>query len=158
MTGPRTPRFYFEDFVPGRRFDLGSYAVTETEILEFAQRYDPQPFHTDPEAAHNSIYGGLIASGWHTCAMAMRRMCDGYLLDSAGLGSPGIDELRWLAPVRPGDRLSFAMEVLEATPSASKPDRGVVRSRWEGANQDGTMVLTMTGIVMFRRRASAEAG
>ncbi|HKM63492.1 MAG TPA: MaoC family dehydratase [Acidisphaera sp.] len=146
------PKLYLEDFTPGSVLRLGSRTVSEEEILDFAHRWDPQTFHTDPQAARGSIYGGLIASGWHTCAMAMRAMCDGYLLDAASLGSPGVDEVRWLAPVRPGDTLTFTMEVMEMRPSGSKPDRGLVRSRWLAHNQHGTQVLSMTGWGMFARR------
>ena len=149
---------YLEDFEPGSVLTFGSRTVTQEEILDFARRWDPQPFHVDPEAAEHSIYGGLIASGWHTCAMTMRAMCDGYLLQSAGLGSPGLDEVRWLAPVRPGDTLTFTMEVLEVRPSSSKPHRGVMRSRWEAHNQDGTRVLSLIGLGMFRRRPGQGTG
>jgi acyl dehydratase len=153
MTGPRE-MLYFEDFAVGTVFELGQRTLAEDEVLAFARAYDPQPFHTDPEAAARSIYGGLIASGWQTCAVVMRLMCDAYLLRAASMGSPGVDEVRWLAPVRPGDTISARMEVVEARGSASKPDRGVVRSRWTATNQDGTTVLTMLGMGMFRRRPS----
>jgi acyl dehydratase len=153
MTGP-TEMLYFEDFAVGTVFELGQRTLAEDEVLAFARAYDPQPFHTDPEAAARSIYGGLIASGWQTCAVVMRLMCDAYLLRAASMGSPGVDEVRWLAPVRPGDTISARMEVVEARASASKPDRGVVRSRWTATNQDGTTVLTMVGMGMFRRRPS----
>jgi acyl dehydratase len=143
---------YFEDFAVGTVFELGKRTLAEDEVLAFARAYDPQPFHTDPEAAARSIYGGLIASGWQTCAVVMRLMCDAYLLRAASMGSPGVDEVRWLAPVRPGDTISARMEVVEARASASKPDRGVIRSRWTATNQDGTTVLTMLGMGMFRRR------
>jgi acyl dehydratase len=146
------PKYYFEDFAPGSVRELGKRTVTQSEILDFARQWDPQSFHTDPEAAKDSIYGGLIASGWHTCAMAMRAMCDGYLLQTASLGSPGLDEVRWLAPVRPGDTLTFTMEVVDVRPSASKPDRGLVRCLWAAHNQDGTKVLSMTGYGLFGRR------
>jgi acyl dehydratase len=153
MTGP-AEMLYFEDFAVGTVFELGNRTLAEDEVLAFARAYDPQPFHTDPEAAARSIYGGLIASGWQTCAVVMRLMCDAYLLRAASMGSPGVDEVRWLAPVRPGDTISARMEVVEARGSASKPDRGVVRSRWTATNQDGTTVLTMLGMGMFRRRPS----
>lgn len=143
---------HFEDFRAGEAIDLGSYRVTRREILEFAERWDPQPFHTDEEAARESIYGGLIASGWHTCAMAMRMLCDSVLLRAASLGSPGVDEVRWLLPVRPGDTLHGRMTVLETRPSRSRPDRGIVRSRWEVRNQDDEVVMTMEGLGMYRRR------
>ena len=146
---------YFEDFTVGSVRELGSRTLAEDEMLAFARAYDPQPFHTDPAAAAQSIYGGLIASGWQTCAMVMRLMCDDYLLRAASMGSPGVDEVRWLAPVRAGDTISARMEVIEARPSASKPDRGVIRSRWVVTNQTGQTVLTMVGMGMFKRRAAA---
>lgn len=153
MTPPAsTPEVYWEDLTPGMIIDLGTYEVTREEILEFARRYDPQPFHTDEEAAGESIFGGLIASGWHTCAMMMRLLCDGLLLRSASLGSPGVDEVRWLRPVRPGDTLGATMEVVESRASTSKPDRGVIRSRWEVRNQQAEVVMTMEGMGMYRRR------
>ncbi|MGD8871600.1 MAG: MaoC family dehydratase [Gemmatimonadota bacterium] len=146
------PEIYWEDLPSGTVIDLGSYEVTEEEILEFARKYDPQPFHTDAEAAKGSIYGGLIASGWHTCAMSMRMLCDKLLLRAASLGSPGLDQIRWLRPVRPGDTLGGFMEVVESRPSRSKPDRGIIKSRWEVKNQDDEVVLTMEGAAMYRRR------
>lgn len=144
--------YYWEDFSIGDSVDLGSREVTREEVLEFANRYDPQSFHIDDEAAQDSIYGGLIASGWHTAAMVMRLMCDGYLLRAASLGSPGIDKLRWLQPVRPGDTLRARMTVLDSRPSASKPDRGIVKSRWEVLNQDDELVMSMEGLGLFLRR------
>jgi len=143
---------YWEDLPSGTVIDLGTYEVTKEEILEFARKYDPQPFHTDEEAAKRSIYGGLIASGWHTCAMSMRMLCDHLLLRAASLGSPGLDQIRWLRPVRPGDTLAGIMEVVDSRPSKSKPDRGLIKSRWEVTNQDGEVVLTMEGHGMYRRR------
>jgi acyl dehydratase len=143
---------YFEDFPPGLVMDLGEVAVSADEIVAFARAFDPQPFHTDPEAAAASPFGGLIASGWHTCALLMRRMCDGYLLRSASLGSPGVDEIRWLRPVRPGDTLRATMTVTGQRPSASKPDRGVVRARYEVTNQDGATVMTMEAMSLFKRK------
>ncbi|HEX5514275.1 MAG TPA: MaoC family dehydratase [Gammaproteobacteria bacterium] len=147
--------YYWEDFTVGRTIDLGSREVSRDEVLGFANRYDPQSFHVDAAAAEASIYGGLIASGWHTAAMVMRLMCDGYLLRSASLGSPGIDNLRWLKPVRPGDTLRARMTVLESRPSSSKPDRGTIKSSWEVFNQRGELVMSMEGFGMFRRRQSA---
>lgn len=148
--------YYWEDFTVGRTIDLGSREVSRDEVLEFANRYDPQSFHVDEAAAETSIYGGLIASGWHTVAMVMRLMCDGYLLRSASLGSPGIDNLRWLKPVRPGDTLHARMTVLESRPSASKPDRGTIKSSWEVFDQHGDLVMSMEGFGMFRRRQPAD--
>jgi acyl dehydratase len=151
MSGP----VWFEDFVPGTVREFGRYSVTKEEIIDFAQRYDPQPFHTDPEAAEHSFFGGLIASGWMTCAMAMRMVCDDYVLRAASHGSPGVDQLRWKLPVRPGDVLHMRVTVLEARPSQSKPDRGVVQSRWEVLNQRDEIVMTCEGMGMFRRRPAA---
>lgn len=148
-----TIQYYWEDLSVGRTFELGQRQVSRDEVIEFASRYDPQPFHVDEEAAKNSLYGGLIASGWHTVAMTMRLICEGYLLHSASLGSPGMDQVRWLKPVRPGDTLSARMTVLESRASTSKPDRGTIKSRWEVFNQAGELVMTMEGYGMFRRRA-----
>jgi acyl dehydratase len=146
-----TLKLYWEDFSEGTVFDLGPYTLTQAELLEFARKYDPQPFHTDARAAEASIYGGLIASGWHTCAIVMRTLYDQVLSRAASLGSPGVDQLRWLKPVRPGDTLRTRLTVLEARPSQSKPDRGVVRSRWEVFNQTGELVMTMQGVNMYLR-------
>lgn len=154
---PRTYRTYWEDLPVGRVMELGGTTVSRDEMLEFARQFDPQPFHVDEEAAKSSVFGALCASGWHTCAMAMRIMCDGYLLDSASQGSPGIDALRWLKPVFAGDLLRMRMEVLEARPMASRPHMGLVRSRWELRNQHEETVLTMEGWGMFLRRNPAAA-
>jgi len=143
---------YFEDFPVGVRRELGSYAVTEEEILRFAKAYDPQPFHIDRAAGEASAYGGLIASGWHTCAMTMRVLCDGFLLGAASIGSPGVDVLRWKRPVRPGDSLRVFATVLEANPSRSKPDRGVLVNDIEVRNQHEEIVLTMQAMTMLYRR------
>ena len=146
------PAQYFEDFRPGQTVELGSRTVTEEEIVAFARQWDPQPFHTDPEAARDTVFGGLIASGWHTGAMWMRLYVDSLLGSSASQGSPGVEELRWLAPVRPGDTLSGRLEVLEAVPSQRRPDRGTVRIRAEMVNQDGVTVMSMTSRGHFGRR------
>jgi acyl dehydratase len=145
------PDLYFEDIEPGEVYELGTRTVTESEIVAFAREWDPQPFHTDPEAAKGSVFGGLIASGWHTGSMWMRMYVD-TMLGSAARGSPGIEELRWLAPVRPGDTLSGRLTVLEATPSATRPDRGTIRIRGEMVNQDGVTVMSMTSRGHFGRR------
>jgi acyl dehydratase len=143
---------YFEDLTPGRVFELGSVSPTADEIVEFATQFDPQPFHTDPEAARASHFGGLIASGWHTCAMFMRLLVEGMVADAASMGSPGMDEVRWLAPVRPDDVLTGTFVIVDAVPSRSKPDRGVIRSECRMTNQDGVTVLTMKGMGMYGRR------
>jgi acyl dehydratase len=143
---------YFEDLTPGRVFDLGSIEVTADEIIDFATRFDPQPFHVDPQAGAASHFGGLVASGWHTCALFMRLLVDGMVSQTTSMGSPGMDEVRWTAPVRPGDTLTGTFTIDEARASASKPDRGIIRSICEMRNQDGTVVLTMRGMGMYGRR------
>ena len=145
------PDYSFEDFAPNQVYELGSRTVTEDELVDFARKWDPQPFHVDPEAAKESVFGGLIASGWQTGAIWMRLYVD-TMLGSAARGSPGIEELRWLAPVRPGDTLSARLTVLETTPSVTRPDRGTVRIRGEMLNQDGITVMAMTSRGHFGRR------
>jgi len=143
---------YLEDFSAGQSLELGSRSVTKEEIISFATQFDPQPFHVDEAAARKSIFGGLIASGWHTTSLLMRLMVDGLLSHSTSMGSPGIDQIRWLLPVRPGDTLSARGIVQQVTPSSSKPDRGVVHTRYEVRNQKGELVMTMDGMGMFKRR------
>lgn len=143
---------YFEDYVPGSVHDLGTISVSEAEIIEFAKDYDPQPFHIDPVAAKTGPFGGLIASGWHTTALMMRLFVEGYLSSASSLGSPGVDEVRWLRPVRPGDVLSVAAIVEDSRVSNSKPDRGLTRTRIEMTNVAGEPVLRMTAINLIRRR------
>jgi acyl dehydratase len=145
-------RLYFEDFPPGDVRESGARTVTREEMLAFAREFDPQPFHIDEAAARQTIYGGLIASGWHTIAIYMRLMWDSYLKDTVSLGSPGVDEVRWLMPVRPGDTLRARFTVVDALPSRSKPDRGIVRSLSEVFNQRGEIVMTLRGLGMFGRR------
>jgi acyl dehydratase len=148
---------YWEDFEVGEAADLGSCSITEAEILIFARKYDPQPFHTDPEAARRSIYGGLIASGWHTCALMMRLSVEAARREeAAATGSPGLDSCRWLKPVRPGDVLTGRSEILETWPSRSKPI-GFVRRRIDMVNQHGEVVVRVVGISMYRRRPAAAA-
>jgi len=144
---------YFEDYVPGAVYEYGQIPVTEAEIVEFARRFDPQDMHVDPEAAARGRFGGLIASGWHTAAMMMRLFVDNFLSKVASLASPGIDELRWLQPVRPGDVLRIRVTVHEATPSRSRPDRGMVRTLVEVLNQQGEVVMTLKPMNIIRRRA-----
>jgi acyl dehydratase len=134
---------YFEDYVPSSVFEYGEIRVSEAEIIEFARRFDPQDMHVDPAAASRGRFGGLIASGWHTTAMMMRVVVDHFLPKHASLGSPGIDELRWLQPVRPGDVLRVRVTVLEVTRSRSKPDRGIVRSLMEVLNQRGEVAMSL---------------
>jgi acyl dehydratase len=144
--------YFWEDFKIGERESIGKVVVDKDEVIEFATRYDPQPFHVDEEAAKKSVYGGLIASGWHTCSMVMRLMCDAYLLDSASLGSPGLENVRWLRPVRPGDTLTAYRTIEQTRASSSRPDRGIVKTLWEVENQNGELVLTMSGINFFLKR------
>jgi acyl dehydratase len=146
---------YFEDFKVGDVTEVGPVTVSEEEILEFANRFDPQPFHIDPEAAKSSPFGGLIASGWHTAALFMGMFVRGQMLDTASLGSPGIEELRWTAPVRPGDTLYGRSRVLETRASETNPSRGTILSENEVYNQDGTAVMRFTSWGHFARRPSA---
>ena len=145
---------YFEDFQVGQVYELGSYTVSEEQILTFAREFDPQPFHVDSVLAAESIYGGIIASGLHTASIFMRLLYDGLVCRSASMGSPGQDELRWLRPVRPGDTLTARGTVEELIPSKSKPDRGLVRKSYEVLNQHGEKVMTMRGLGMFGRRSN----
>ena len=137
---------YFEDHLPGSVYHVGSVLVTEEEIVAFAKRYDPQVFHTDPEAAKKTSFGGLVASGWHTVALAMRLIVENRLNRVKNLGSPGVDEVRWLKPVRPGDILSVRATIVEARRSQSKPDRGIVKALVEVSNQRGEVTARWKGI------------
>ena len=145
---------HFEDYAPGAVFEYGAIPVTEAEIIEFARRFDPQYIHVDRERAVQGPFGGLIASGWHTAAMMMRLIVDNFLPGHASLGSPGIDELRWLKPVRPADVLSVRLSVLEATRSRSRPDRGVVRTLCEVLNQDREVVLSLRAMNIIACRST----
>jgi acyl dehydratase len=147
---------YFEDLEIGRTTTFGSVTVTREEVLAFAERYDPQPFHLSDEAAAKTHFGRIAASGWHTCAMTMGVIARYVVSDEqAGLGSPGVDELRWLKPVYPGDTLTVTGTLLEKTPSRSKPDIGSFRTRTVVTNQDGVDVMSFTSIVLIRRRPAA---
>ena len=141
--------WYFEDFFEGQDLDLGSRTLSEEEIIVFATQFDPQPFHVDREAAAASIYGGVIASGWHTCSIMMRMVVDKLMSKSASMGSPGLDGVRWLAPVRAGDTLNVRYQTVKVKASSSKPDRGVVWSKWVAINQHGETVCTVEGMGMF---------
>ncbi|TNE39578.1 MAG: MaoC family dehydratase [Alphaproteobacteria bacterium] len=145
-------KVYFEDVSIGDKTSYGSKKVTREEILDFARKYDPQPFHIDEEAARKSIYGGLIASGWHTAAMLMRMMVDCMVNKRAGLGSPGFDNLRWIHPVRPGDELRFESVVIETRKSTSRPDMGIIRADVRLFNQKDELVLTMKSTGMMQAR------
>ena len=146
---------HFEDFTPGDSISLGEYTVTEAEMMAFSERYDPQSFHTDPAAAAHSPYGGIIGSGWLTTAIFQRMQCDSFMLDSSCVGSPGVDEIRWLQPVRAGDRLHGSNEVEAVKPSSSKPDRGAVFSKVEIYNQDNTLIMTLRTRVIYMKRGSS---
>ena len=143
---------YFEDFHVGDIFDLGSIQITEEEIITFARQFDPQPFHIDPEEAKDSIFQGLVASGWHTTALFMRLLADGLLRETISIGSPGVDEVRWRNPVRPGDRLRATLTVIGCNLSRSRSNMGIVRSACEMFNQKDEVVLTLSGIHFFGRK------
>ena len=152
------PTIHLDDFAPGQIHRLGRRTLTRDEIVAFARDWDPQAFHLDEDAAAGTIYGGLIASGWHTACVFMRLFADGLLNRSAAMGSPGVDEVRWLRPVRPGDTLEAHIEVLEVKPSRSKPDRGIVRLRSAMSNQHQEEVLSFIANVIFRRRPTERRG
>jgi acyl dehydratase len=143
---------WFDDYRVGESFEFGDHLVTEDEIIEFARRYDPQPFHLDARAGAMSHFGGLVASGWMTCAVLMRLMCEHFIAPASSMGSPGVDSVRWIKPVRPGDRLRARVEVRELRVSQSKPDRGVLTLPQELLNQRGEVVLSLQGRAMVRRR------
>jgi acyl dehydratase len=143
---------YFDDFTAGEKFSTGRATVTEAMILDFATLYDPQPFHTDAAAAAKTIYGGLIASGFQTLALGFRLVWDTGIIAASSMGSPGFDELRWLKPVKPGDTIRVDAEVVETTPSRSKPDRGIIRVAYRYLNQADEPVLTFTAMHLLRRR------
>lgn len=143
---------YFEDYPVGEVFEFGPIEVEEEELIAFARRYDPQAMHIDPEAAARGPFGGLIASGWQTIGLMMRLMVDNYQSTVAGLASPGVDEVRWLQPVRPGDRLTLRVTVLEARPSRSKPDRGVIFALMEAVNQHREVVASFKGMNLILKR------
>lgn len=145
---------YFEDYHEGSVFSFGPIEVEESEVLSFAKRFDPQSIHTDPVKAAEGPFGGLIASGWHTAGLMMRLFVDNYLSAVASLASPGVDELRWLRPVRPGDQLRLRVSVLETRPSRSKPDRGMVVSLLEALNQSGEVVFSVKAMNLLARRSA----
>ncbi|MBD5801548.1 Bifunctional protein PaaZ [Azoarcus sp. Aa7] len=143
---------YFEDYTVGEVVEFGDYAVTADEIVSFAKAYDPQPFHTDAEAAKSSHFAGLVSSGWMTGAIVMRLFCDHFLPQCSAMGSPGIDKVRWLRPVRPGDRLRARATILRTVRSQSRGDRGVVTILQEAVNQHGETVMSYEGRAMSRYR------
>ena len=148
-------KLHWEDFAAGQVRDLGNITPTREEIIAFASQFDPQPFHLDEEAAKASVFGGLCASGWHTCSMAMRLMVTNFLHETTSLGSPGLDGIKWPRPVFPGDTLRLQHTVLETKPMSKRPDVGLVHTVWEMFNQNGDKVLHMDGWNMFRRRTPA---
>ncbi|HYM03233.1 MAG TPA: MaoC family dehydratase [Stellaceae bacterium] len=146
-------RRYFEDFRVGEVIELGSRSLSEESIIAFAREYDPQPFHTDPEAAKHSVFGGLVASGWQTASVYMRLLVDGMVDKVAhSMGSPGVDKIEWLKPVRPGDTLRGRLTIVDAIPSKSRADRGTLKTLGELINQDGDVVMTIRGVGFFGRR------
>ena len=147
---------FWEDFEVGEEVEMGRHTFTEEEIIAFGRQFDPQPFHTDPGAANRSFYGGIIASGWHTCCVAMRIMVEFYIGRSASMGSPGMDNVRWLKPVRPGDTITIRRVITASRPSLSRPAAGLLQSRTQAVNQRGETVMTMEGWGMFHRRPAGQ--
>ena len=145
-------KYYWEDMPVGSTRDLGTITPTAEEIVAFATQFDPQPFHLDEEAAKQSVFGGLCASGWHTCSMAMRLMVTNFLVESSSQGSPGLENIKWLKPVFPGDTLRLQHTVVESRPMTKRLDVGLVRTVWAMFNQRGEQALHMEGYGMFRRR------
>ncbi len=143
---------YFEDFTVGEAIDHGTRTVSAADIVSFAREFDPQPFHVDPEAPETALLGGLLASGWHVAAIFMRMMCDSFLLDSSSMGSPGVETLKWLRPVRPGASLTGRSIVIDTRASRSRPDRGFVRFRHELTDDSGALIMWFENPVMFGRR------
>jgi acyl dehydratase len=143
---------WWEDFRVGEAAELGRHTFTEEEIVAFGRQFDPQPFHTDRLTAESTAFGGLIASGWHTCAVGMRLLCDTLLSKTASLGSPGIDNIRWLKPVRAGDTVTYRRVIVESRASTTRKGVGLVKHRWEAVNQRGELVLTMEGWGLFGRK------
>jgi acyl dehydratase len=148
-------RYYWEDLATGSVRELGSVTVSAEEIKDFAEQFDPQPFHVDELAGRRSIFGNLCASGWHTCALAMKLTVENFLNESSSMGSPGLENLRWLKPVYPGDTLTLKHSIVESRPLRKRRDTGLVRAVWEMFNQNGEKVLQMEGYGMFRRRTPA---
>jgi len=147
----------FEDIRAGQVYEFGTITVSEKDIIDFARQFDPQDFHLDPAKAASSLFGGIVASGWHTTAVVMRLYVDHYLSHVANLGSPGVEDIRWPNPLRPGDILRIRVTILEARPSRSKPDRGIVRVHVEAINQTDNLVLSMTGVSLVGRRRESSA-
>ena len=150
-------KLYWEDFTPGRVMEYGPRRVTREEILDFAAEFDPQPFHLDEVAARTTMLGGLCASGWHSCCILMSMSADGFVLNSSSMGAPGIDEVLWLAPIRPGDDLILRATVLSTRASGSRPELGFVNILLELYNASGTRVMALKAPLMFGRRAAGGA-
>ena len=148
-------KLYWEDFLVGSVAEFGPRLVTREEIIAFAAEFDPQPMHMDEDFARATMLGGLAASGWHTCAIGMRMIADGFITNSESIGSPGVDEVRWLKPVRPGDRLTLRRTILETRPLASRPEWGLVRFRFELFNQAGEKMMIQENVNFFGRREPA---
>jgi acyl dehydratase len=148
---------YFEDFTPGMVIEHGPRPVTREEIVAFAAEFDPQPMHLDEEAARHSILGGLAASGWHTCCLMMRMACDSFVLDSSSMGAPGVDEVKWLKPLRPGTNITLRTTVLEIRTSKSRPEMGFVKALMEVLDDERTKIMTLTTSMIMERRATAES-
>lgn len=151
------PRLYWEDFTAGRVFEHGPRHISRDEIVEFASEYDPQPMHVDEMAARDSMIGGLCASGWHACCILMRMSADAFLLDSSSMGAPGVDEVRWLLPIRPDDELNLRVTVLDTRTSRSRPDTGFVRCDFELFNGRGERAVLLTTSLMLGRRKAGNA-
>lgn len=151
------PKLHFEDFAPGQIREFSPRVITREEIVAFAAEFDPQPMHLDEEAARHTMLGGLAASGWHSCGLMMRMMCDGFLLNSSSMGANAIEEVCWLKPVRPGDRLTLRATVLDTRTSKSRPDLGFIGTMMELHNQSGECVMTLKAALMMGRRAGAAA-
>ncbi len=148
---------FFEDIKADQVYEFGTITVSEKDIIDFARQFDPQDFHLDPAKAASSLFGGIVASGWHTTAVVMRLYVDHYLSHVANLGSPGVENIRWPNPLRPGDTLRIRVTILEARPSRSKPDRGIVRVHVEAINQTDKLVLSMIGVSLVGRRQESSA-
>jgi len=148
---------FFEDIKADQVYEFGTITVSEKDIIDFARQFDPQDFHLDPAKAASSLFGGIVASGWHTTAVVMRLYVDHYLSHVANLGSPGVEDIRWPNPLRPGDTLRIRVTILEARPSRSKPDRGIVRVHVEAINQTNNLVLSMIGVSFVGRRQESSA-
>ena len=143
---------YYEDLEIGQKIKLGSISISKNEIISFAEKFDPQPFHTNEIKAKESIFGGLCASGWHTCSLFMRILYDGFLINSAALGSPGMDAIRWLQPLRPGETITGIGEVIKKTPSKSRPEIGSLIINYEVFNKNNELIMTLIGISIFKKK------